>query len=259
MMVPEDKEEGYQALVETFRAAGAADAETWASSEVTENVAQLARFCFLRSLWPRAIDFWRENAEWIDFHIRGAVSDPKGCFADAGLAMQRLLELGATRDELASIARMVAYSAAFRVIHRIDEGVDWDFNQQRGYPESSLIELGPDDQPTGRSVDALHESLLSMDPSGRRGVRSDRGSRLWASARGGGARLGGAGSPTDEGASQRQEREVDIASPLVTDLDDWVGAAELAEGAMGDPPGPTIPPYAARRRFARRSSVHSGR
>ncbi|WP_442817931.1 carboxypeptidase regulatory-like domain-containing protein [Streptomyces sp. NBC_01224] len=28
---------------------------------------------------------------------------------------------------------------------------------------------------------------------------------------------------------------------------------------MGDPPGPTVPPYAARRRFARRLSVHSGR
>src|SRR5260221_11521013 len=28
---------------------------------------------------------------------------------------------------------------------------------------------------------------------------------------------------------------------------------------MGDPPGPTVPPYAARRRFARRLPVHSGR
>jgi hypothetical protein len=28
---------------------------------------------------------------------------------------------------------------------------------------------------------------------------------------------------------------------------------------MGDPPGPTVPPYAARHRFARRLSVHSGR
>jgi len=41
--------------------------------------------------------------------------------------------------------------------------------------------------------------------------------------------------------------------------DGRVGVAELAEGAMEDPPGPTIPPYAARRRFARRLSVHSGR
>jgi hypothetical protein len=27
----------------------------------------------------------------------------------------------------------------------------------------------------------------------------------------------------------------------------------------GDPPGPTVPPYAARHRFARRLPVHSGR
>ncbi len=41
--------------------------------------------------------------------------------------------------------------------------------------------------------------------------------------------------------------------------DRWMGAAEPAEGAMGDSPGPTVPPYASRRRFARRLSVHSGR
>jgi hypothetical protein len=29
------------------------------------------------------------------------------------------------------------------------------------------------------------------------------------------------------------------------DRDGWVGAAELAEGAMGDPPGLTVPLYAA--------------
>ncbi len=42
-------------------------------------------------------------------------------------------------------------------------------------------------------------------------------------------------------------------------FDGWVGAAELAEGAMGDSPGPTVPLYATRRRFARRLSVRSGR
>jgi hypothetical protein len=42
------------------------------------------------------------------------------------------------------------------------------------------------------------------------------------------------------------------------DRDGWVGAAMLAEVAMGDPPGPTGSPYAARRHFARRLSAHSG-
>ena len=144
-------------LWEQFRAAGADDPEGWAMSEVSSNIPQLARFCFLRTLWPQQIDGWRTNTKWIDHSIHAAERDPKGYFADAGLAMKRLLALGATREELASIARMVAYDTAFGVVHRIDERVDWDYNQEKGYPGWTLMEVVPDHQSTGRSVDALHE------------------------------------------------------------------------------------------------------
>jgi hypothetical protein len=46
---------------------------------------------------------------------------------------------------------------------------------------------------------------------------------------------------------------------------EWKALLEEARGPrgpatpMGDPPGPTVPPYAARRRFARRLSARSGR
>jgi hypothetical protein len=169
MSVSEEKEEEYQRLVEQFRAAGADDPETWARSEIGENIAQLARFCFLRSLWPRQIDRWRDDFEWVDRFISAAQQHPTGFFADAGLAMERLLALGGTREELASIARMVAYSTAFEVVHHIDEGCDAEFNEEQRYPTWNLIEVGPDDQPTGRLVDGLHEDLLMMDPSGREG------------------------------------------------------------------------------------------
>jgi hypothetical protein len=169
MTVPEGKEAEYQRLVEQFRAAGARDPDIWARSEVSQNIAQLARFCFLRSLWPREIDRWRDDMEWVDRFVSAAQENPTGFFADAGVAMGRLLTLGGTREELASIARMVAYSTAFDGVHHIDEGCDVEFNEEQGYPTWNLIEVGPDDQPTGRLIDGLHEDLLTMDPSGREG------------------------------------------------------------------------------------------
>jgi hypothetical protein len=166
---PEGKEEEYQRLVELFRAAGAEEPESWASSQINENFAQLARFCFLRSLWPGVIDQWRQNTKWITFAISQAEQDSQGFFADAGIALKSLLELGATRDQLATVARMVAYEVAFGVVYRIDEGADWDYGPDKGYPAWELREIGSDDMPTGRRVGGLHEDLLSLDPSGREG------------------------------------------------------------------------------------------
>ncbi len=169
MLISEGKEEEFRRLVEKFQAAGADDPESWARSEIRENIPQLARFCFLRSLWPHMIDAWRQHTEWIDRSIHAAERDPNGSFADAGVAIRHMLALGGTREELASIARMVAHETAFSVLQRIDEGVDWDYTADQGYPTWELRGIGPDDLPTGRSIDGLHEDLLTMDPSGREG------------------------------------------------------------------------------------------
>lgn len=169
VVIPEGKEEEFRQLAEKFRAAGATDPELWAASEMGQGIPQLARFCFLRALWPDMIDKWRENVEWIDRSIREAERDSHDFFADAGVALARLLAIGASREELASVARMVAYDTAFGVVDRIDESMDWDHGVDDGYPTWELREIGPDGQPTGRTMDGLHEDLLSMDPSGREG------------------------------------------------------------------------------------------
>jgi hypothetical protein len=169
MTIPDGREEDYLRLVERFRVAGADDPESWARSEIGEDFAQLARFCFLRSLWPHVIDRWRQETDWIDRAISMAERDPKSGFADAGMAIKDALARGVTRDELASIARMIAYATTFDVVNHIDDGEDVEYNPDNGYPFWTLSEIGPDEQPTGRSLDALHEDLLSMDPSGREG------------------------------------------------------------------------------------------
>jgi hypothetical protein len=169
MMVPEGWEVEYLRLVEQFRIAGADDPEGWARSEISEDIPQLARFCFLRSVWPHVIDRRRQQTDWIDDAISRAERDPKGYFADAGMAIKEALAHGITRDELASIARMIAYETAFDMVHRIDVGEDEEYNPDNGYPAWTLSEVGSDEEPTGRALDALHEDLLSIDPSGREG------------------------------------------------------------------------------------------
>ncbi len=77
---------------------------------------------------------------------------------------------------------------------------------------------------------------------------------------GGGLRVSGTGGDGGvELAAAHGGEQVGGVILAHADRDGWVGAAELAEGAMGDPPGPTVPPYAVRRCFARRLSAHSGR
>lgn len=54
----------FQALVEKFRAAGAERPGEWAASEVEEDIPQLARFLFLRSVWRSAEQWKQPPAEW---------------------------------------------------------------------------------------------------------------------------------------------------------------------------------------------------
>ena len=154
-------------LIEQFRALGATDPEGWARSEISEDIAQLARFVFLRPLWPLLIDHWVEKQGWIHESVRSARSDPEGIFADAGFALDRLLAAGASRADIAAVARKVAYETVFGVINQLDEG--GDPLGASNVPGWRLIESGADVEETGRSVEGLHEDLLMLDPSGREG------------------------------------------------------------------------------------------
>jgi len=51
--LPEGNRRRLPELAERLRLAGAADPESWALSEVSEDIAQLTRFLFLRRVWRR--------------------------------------------------------------------------------------------------------------------------------------------------------------------------------------------------------------
>jgi hypothetical protein len=155
-------------LISLLRSLGAKNAENCARSEISEDIAQLARFAFLRRIWSDHIDSWtREPAQWIAGQIRGAERNPKGHFADAGAALKRMTECGVSAHQIASLARMVACETVFAIVDRIDEGQDPD--APSNCPGWIIVETGADEQMTGRPVGGLHEDLLGLDPSGREG------------------------------------------------------------------------------------------
>jgi hypothetical protein len=86
------------------------------------------------------------NEHWIDNSIRSAERNSLAPFADVGVAVKRLLALGASRRDLSLIHRFASYEAVFQTLYMLeDPGID-----------------------EGNSG-MLHESLLRADPSGKDG------------------------------------------------------------------------------------------
>ena len=156
-------EDAVVALYEKFRQLGARNPESWAGSEVREDIAQLARFCFLRGLWPGMIDAWRDHLLWVDELAAHAKRPDQGSFsADAAAALARLRQSGADSADLGEVARHVAATVIFDLLVRIDE--EYDHSLPEGMPGWRLVELASDYTVTGRDLGGLHESLHEVAP-----------------------------------------------------------------------------------------------
>jgi hypothetical protein len=154
-------------LLNQMRVLGASDPEAWVRSEVAEDIPHLARYVLLRRVWE-SIDSWVEASDQLVAGFVGeAERTPSAAFADAGVAMRRMLEAGISADDIGRVARMVAYETAFDIVSTIDDGCDSERGD--GFPGWMLVELTSAGKLTGRVIGGLHESLLSLDPSGREG------------------------------------------------------------------------------------------
>jgi hypothetical protein len=143
-------------LVQRMRELGADDPESWARSELSEDIPQEARWLLLRQLWTKCIDEWTPES---------ITRIP---------AAQRAVAAGANPQDVAQAMRAAAYSAVHGVLYAIDGP---DLSAPEDAPSWVLMEVRRDDDyeeiQTGRHVGGLHESILSADPSG-----SD-GTELW--------------------------------------------------------------------------------
>ncbi len=154
-----------------LQALGALDAESWIQSEIQQNIPQTARFLFLRTLWQN-IDTWtQDSVGCVERTIAYTDAHPDTSFADAGRAMKRMLALGVSASDIAKVARSAAFDATFGVLTTLDGetgGEDLD-----DIPCWALLEVTPEGELTQREVGGLHESFLSLDPSGREGRPPD--------------------------------------------------------------------------------------
>jgi hypothetical protein len=157
------EEEKIVELPKLFQKLGAEDPESWARSEIMKNIPQLARFLFLRAAWKNVVP--EDDTKWIDTEIENSERRPNDPCSGAGKALQNILSLGANREDIVNIVRGMQYQTLFGLCYLIDV-LDEDI-PEIGELGWVLHEIDKDGKLTGRIVQGMYESALSMDPTGR--------------------------------------------------------------------------------------------
>ena len=152
-------------LAEAFRALGAYDPEGWARSEVREGINQYARFVFLRAAWTYVIP--EGCTSWIDALIQESDRRPRGPGAGAGPALKRMLAAGASGEDIAEVVRVMQWDVLAGLAYLLaDPGVVEYPSEELPRVNWTLFEVDDEGQPLW-PIDALHESVLDTDPTGR--------------------------------------------------------------------------------------------
>lgn len=139
-------------LIEDFKGMGCPDPEGWARSEINENIAQLARYRFLRPLKNSLAAFINEPEKWIERDIKYS--------PEIGYVLKKMLDAGIQPDEIGRLARYIAGDSIHQILYRLDDPYDFDLiNGGDNYPSWCLKELDKNGEPTGRQVSGLFESL----------------------------------------------------------------------------------------------------
>jgi hypothetical protein len=149
-------------LIRLFELAGANDPQSWAKSEVDEDIPQLARFLFLRQAWRQILA--EGDVTWIDREIQLSKRSPDAPGSGLGLSLSRLLSSGANRDDLTELARTVQWQLLHALCYQLsDPAIEEPELGELGW---GLFEVNEDGK-VGRPIAGLHESVLETDPTGR--------------------------------------------------------------------------------------------
>jgi hypothetical protein len=159
------EEKKIAALAAHFRALGADEPEQWATSQVREKIPQYGRFLFVRAAWENVIS--EDDESWIDDHVDAAGKDPNAPLSGVGIALKRLLELGASRRDLVDIVRGAQYETMFGMLYQLSDPDVVNYpNADVPHVNWALAETTEDGHVL-HALDALHENALTMDPTGR--------------------------------------------------------------------------------------------
>jgi len=139
---------------------GAEESEAWVESEITEDIAQMARFLILRRLWSD-LDAWSNDpSAWVDREISSSEEKPESLFSEARRALKRMVDAGVSLADVGKVTQMVAYEATFNALSLIDECGDPD-EEGEDLPGWMLVETNAEGEMTGRAVVGLHEDLFA--------------------------------------------------------------------------------------------------
>lgn len=148
-------------LTAIFADLGARDPESWASSQVTEEINQLGRFLVLKGGWQAVVD--DDDTSWIDRLVEQTPIDSDRPYDGAAHAIRRMLDAGVDRNDINQLVRNKQASVLFSVFYLLSDPSMVDGNT---YQHWGLFEVDEGGQPL-RPIGMLHESVLGTDPTGR--------------------------------------------------------------------------------------------
>jgi len=151
----------HEELTAAFAQLGATDPEDWAASQAEEDINQLGRFLFLKGGWQAVVG--DDDISWIDRLVVETPPDRGEPFDGIAHALRNLLAAGADPADLNQLVRSVQAEALFQFCYLIDDSGVVDGNT---FQDWGLFEIDEEGHPL-EPIDALHESVLETDPTGR--------------------------------------------------------------------------------------------
>lgn len=154
------------ALSKKFSLLGASDPESWAASQLSEDIPQLHRFLFLKQMWELVVS--EDDESWIEQYVSSYRNEPGAPFSGAGRAIERMLAKGVARTDIVDLVRATQVELLSGLCYRLEdpsfspdtedlaEGIGW-----------ALVTTNDEFEPTSEMIGGLHESVLETDPTGR--------------------------------------------------------------------------------------------
>lgn len=149
-------------LTNLFRKLGAREPEEWASSQLFEGINQLGRFLFLRQAWREVVP--EDDHSWIQAQIDCSAQNTGAPCSGIGQALKNLLAKGADPQDITDVVRVMQYTLLFRLCYLL--GDPGELEPEIQHISWGLVQLDEDGEVVD-SIDALHESVLETDPTGR--------------------------------------------------------------------------------------------
>jgi hypothetical protein len=148
-------------LTNLFQKLGAHEPQSWAHSQITEGIPQLARYVFLRQAWRLVIN--PDDRSWIA-EIRNL--DCVGAGNDVRPILDRVITTGVKVDDLTTIVRIMQWRLLAGLTVLLDQPWDLDSEITQDDMWWGLAVVDRNDNPLV-PLDALIESVLETDPTGR--------------------------------------------------------------------------------------------